>query len=552
MSTAFVFRKTGPDRFIDMSGVASTPGAAERCTKSVIEEAVAGIPGTEVRSVTLNTSGIHQPPRPEWSLPEGGGSIAGHAASEIPPITDLPDFCEVVVRHTGDDGITSVVTVWVPLAWNGRLGTASVWMPLMVDSPHVRALTLPAALRNGFATASSDGGYRDARLYDWAFDAESGEFDEALLRSWAYGAIHPMVVIAKAVTTAVHGRPPEYSYMAATSTGGKQVVEAATRYPDDFDGLLCVDSAVTWSKALVGLLWPSVVMRDLGNPMPAEKLERFRVAAIEAADGLDGLRDGFLGALDPCDFAPRSLVGEQTDAGPITELDAETMRLIWDGPRRSNGERLWHGFRPGVGFWLPGHSIPVPDSGDLRVQEIGLMHLRWVTRDPAFDWTVLTRENFEEWFDRSVAAFGEFSSDDADLTVFRDRGGKIVFSHAGDDGVIPSQNSVDFYDRLCEFAGGLDKAASFARLFVADGDHHSFSGGPGPGLNIATGMTALMNWVENDSAPESLTGERYDLATGELRATRPVFPYPSVTRYSGSGDPKDALSYVGIMPPEPA
>lgn len=262
---------------------------------------------------------------------------------------------------------------------------------------------MPTALRNGFATASSDGGYRDSRLYDWAFDADSGEFNEALLRSCAYGAIHPMVTIAKAVTTAIHGRPPEYRYMAATSTGGKQVIEAATRYPDDFDGLLCFDSAVTWSKALIGLIWPAVVMKDLSNPMPADKLECFRRGAIEAADGIDGLHDGFLGAFDPCAFDSTSLIGEQTEAGPITALDAETMRLIWEGPRRANGERLWFGFRPGVGFWQPGHSIAVPEWGDLHVQEISLMHLRWITRDPAFDWTVITRENVEEWFDRSVA-----------------------------------------------------------------------------------------------------------------------------------------------------
>jgi hypothetical protein len=121
-------------------------------------------------------------------------------------------------------------------------------------------------------------------------------------------------VIGKAVTGAVHGTAPEYSYFQGCSGGGRQALMQAQRYPADYDGIWSANPAINWTKMV-----------------PAE-LEAFRAAAVAACDGADGLRDGVIGAFDSHEFDPAQLVGEPTADGVITEPDAEVMRKIWEGP----------------------------------------------------------------------------------------------------------------------------------------------------------------------------------------------------------------------------
>ncbi|MFD0440261.1 tannase/feruloyl esterase family alpha/beta hydrolase [Streptomyces chartreusis] len=547
MNTRVKIDMTAPDRWVDMSGVPADPAVAERCRVSLIQAALTDLGAAKVVSASVNRTGGFQPPKPPWMMALDA-SMAGLTASQLPEVTGLPDFCDVRVEYTGAGGRVAEIAVWVPLAWNGRLGIANGWLPLWGDLPFSRPLTMPAALRNGFVTATTDSGNRDPRLFGWAFDETTGDLDHDFIRSWGYSAVHDMVVVAKAVTRALHGSPPEYSYMAATSLGGKQVLETAQRYPEDFDGFWAIDPGVSWTKAIPAGMWPALVMKEYDTILPPAKLEAFRAGAVAACDGADGLDDGFLGAFEDCLFEPRILIGESTEAGEITERDAEVMTLIWDGPRRHDGERLWFGIRPGVDFWS-GYGLAMsPDFPGQLVPELSVDHFRWVTGDQKFDWRTLTFQSFEELFDRGVREWADIATDNPDLTRLRDRGAKLVISHSGDDGALPAEASVDYYQRVAGIVGGVDKAADFARLFVADGDIHSFSLGRGPGLTLAAGMAALMEWVENDNPPELLVAERRDPATGVVQATRPVHRYPTVTLYRGDGDPNDADSYVGAQP----
>ncbi|MEV5848653.1 tannase/feruloyl esterase family alpha/beta hydrolase [Streptomyces sp. NPDC051985] len=546
--------KSGWSQWIAVDEVPVMESIAERCTMEVLQRAVAGIDRAEVARASVNRTGRFQPPplARDWEPPPGIGR-----PPDPPLVTGLPDHCEAVVHQRTPSGHQADIRVWVPLAWNGRffgvvgggVQTGHPWK----EQPFSRIVTMQTALRNGFALAATDAGITGGyTLFDRGLGDGDGELDWELIRNWSHVGVHDMTVVGKAVTEALTGSAPRYSYLAGLAAGGNSALAEAQRHPEDYDGLWSADSAVGWTTVMPACGWPALVMKEHANPLHPAKLEAFRVAAVEACDGVDGLRDGIIGAFDPAEFDAYKIVGQDTAAGRITEADAEVMRRIWDGPRRRDGSRLGPGMRPGVASWgdagagwcrtaeAGGELVPVPFV-HMR------WYFRWVQRAADFDWPGLTFEKYEELFDRGLREMAEIACDDPDLTGFRDRGGKLIISHAADDEILPYQAAVEYYRRVVEVVGDVERTAEFARLFVTDGDIHGFSVGPAPGLNAAGGMIALMDWVENGNPPEAIVAERFDPETGEVTATRPVYPYPAVTRYKG-GDPRDAAGYTAHHP----
>jgi hypothetical protein len=139
------------------------------------------------------------------------------------------------------------------------------------------------------------------------------------------------------------------------------------------------------------------------------------------------------------------------------------------------------------------------------------------------------------------------------LNAFKDRRGKLIIYHGGDDG---PRASVDFFQRLTANMGHASVEA-FARLYVVPGMGHC-GGGTGsdptdigerlrPGQDAAHSVIrALERWVEVGVAPLEIVATRYqvedDPASGIVRR-RPICPYPSAARWDGHGNRDDALAY---------
>ncbi|MFD0440299.1 tannase/feruloyl esterase family alpha/beta hydrolase [Streptomyces chartreusis] len=542
--------KTDWSRWIDMAGVDPDESMIQRCSVDHLQSALAGIDGVTVAAAGVNRSGQYQPvPVPYEDT--------GDAPVPFPLLTDLPDFCEVLLHQETAGGHTAKIFVWVPLAWNQRLlavgGGGTITGPLWGEMKFTRSPTMSMALRNGFAATGTDAGIRGNSFFLWPF-AEGGDFDEELVRNWAHRSTHDMATAARAVVEALTGIPPRYSYLMGCSGGGRQALASAQHHPGDFDGVWAADGVLSWTRTMPAGIWPSLVMKELDNPVAVPKLEAFRAAFIKAFDGVGGLDDGIVGAFDAGVFDPYSLVGRATEAGVITERDAEVMERSWSGPRRKNGERLYFGLRPDIVSWgMMGMFATKEVDGALvpYAMPLSLAYFRWVTKDPSFDWQKLTFESFEELFDRGVAELGEIAADEADLSGLRDSGSKLLITQGVDDLIVFYQGAVDYYQRVIEAAGGEHEAASFARLFVTDGDIHGFCTGRGPGITLADGMIALMNWVENAEAPDAIVAERYDAESGAKLGSRPAFAYPMAPRYAGVGNPDESSSFVPYRVPGP-
>ncbi|MFT4084083.1 MAG: tannase/feruloyl esterase family alpha/beta hydrolase [Nocardioides sp.] len=544
------------DRWIDPRSIpAADESVTERCSHELLQEALEGldadlraeIGSMKVTSAQVNRTGRFEVPPPRFmALPPG-------VTMDVPPITDLPPFCDVRVGIRTPGGQEQEAMIWVPLGWNSRfLGcTAGGDFTLTLGDQAQRHVQPPFALRNGFATATIDGTRVDTSAQEVI--RADGTIDAELIANLAHRSLHAMTIIAKAIVGALHGRAPRFSYLVGDSVNGRQAMASAQFHPGDYDGIWSEDPAINWTRVIPAGLWPATVMHELDNVLPEEKLEAFRSAVLEACDGADGVEDGFLGAFEPIDLDPHKVVGTATPAGEITQLDAEVMELIWAGPRRVTGERLWFGPRPGTRSWgshvAMGFPVGLCVTTDVDSQLVpapfGLSPLmqRWVTRDPEANGIGLTFAEYESLFDQGCAEFAEIATDNPDLTAFRDAGGKLLLSHAGDDEVIPFQGSVNYYRRVIKAIGGLEETRAFARLFVTDGDMHNFCYGLGPGLTLARGMAALMTWVENGQAPETIIAESWSPQDRTLTATRPAYAYPGSTSYNGDGDPADARNY---------
>ena len=79
---------------------------------------------------------------------------------------------------------------------------------------------------------------------------------------------------------------------------------------------------------------------------------------------------------------------------------------------------------------------------------------------------------------------------------------------------------------------------SSIRLFLLPGVLHC-GGGTGPD-NIDW-VKQIQNWVENNQAPERLVMAK--TKNGKTEMTRPVYPYPKVAIYNGSGDANQEKNY---------
>jgi hypothetical protein len=149
-------------------------------------------------------------------------------------------------------------------------------------------------------------------------------------------------------------------------------------------------------------------------------------------------------------------------------------------------------------------------------------------------------------------------TDNPDLSKFRKSGGKLVMWHGWSDQLINANGSVDYYQRVVDKVGGLKKTQEFARLFMAPGVGHC-GGGNGPAPQAQ--FDAVVKWVEQGIAPESITaarggpggggvggGPRGGGAPAAAPMSRPLCPYPAVAKYKGSGSTDDAASFSCAAP----
>jgi Tannase and feruloyl esterase len=381
--------------------------------------------------------------------------------------------------------------------------------------------SLDAPVGKGYVVAATDTGNAVGNA-TFALDA-AGKQAWSRLRDNAYLGIHDMTAVGKRLTRAFYGKLPRYAYFVGGSTGGRQALTEAQRYPEDYDGILALYPAMARDRYVPALLWPQILMRDANDFLPKEKLDAATAAAIKACGAGEGAKYGVIDDPTRCSYNPAALVGTKMGDGAFTATDAQVIRDIWEGPKAHDGTRLWWGPMRGADLSIVAQTDGAPLQG--KPSEEGLDWFRYfLVRDPQWDWRSVTRPEFELLFRQSIEEHSSiYGGDDPDLTAFRARGGKLLIVHGWSDQVVPPQESIAYYRSVEQRMGGPRPISDYMRLFMVPGGDHGF-GSRIPSPSPAEMIGALLKWVEQRHAPSQLNA---DLPgnKGEPAKIRPLFPY---------------------------
>jgi pimeloyl-ACP methyl ester carboxylesterase len=456
------------------------------------------------------------------------------AAGEYTPPTggrqaNLPAFCRVALTVSPQIQIE----VWLPKdTWNGRYrgegggGYAG----------QVSYAGLAEGIRRGYAAASTDTGHPASAGGSFALNPD-GTLNTQLVGDFAERSLRELAIKAKALIKAYYGTAPRYSYWNGCSTGGRQGLMAAQRFPEEYDGLVIGAPAINWDRFIPSELWPQVVMNNtVGGSIGAAKLTAATKAAVAACDASDGVADGIINDPRKCAYDPAVLVCQAGDdaAACLTPQEADAIRKIWNGPVTESGQRLWFGLERGAPLnFLAGNSPFI----------IALAHFQdWIHQNPNFDWHTLTEAGFEGDFRASQRKFHDaIGTDNPKLDGFRKHGGKMIIWHGEADPLIFPRGTVNYFERVLAENGGAQRVKDFARLFMAPGVGHC-AGGDGP--NPVGLLDAVVDWVEKGLAPKTIQASRRRPDGTVL--TRPLCPYPATAKWTGNGSTDDAANFVCV------
>ena len=345
-----------------------------------------------------------------------------------------------------------------------------------------------------------------------------------ILRDFHWRATHLMTVYGKKIVEAFYGKPIRNAYFAGGSTGGRQAMSEAIRYPKDYDGLLvslpdnnaAVNEIAAWHlrrqthDAAGNVLFSTNEMRAVAD------------AAVE-----------FRKASDPAPYAGKMLADARFDE---KEIDGSLALATKKCPSLAQGDKvtrlkalympLMHDGKCYFNGYAPGSYL------GKNMEWFGLVSLRHYMMGqefPAARWADVGWKEIDLYL-KELAP--EFNACSANLEAFKARGGKIIMSLGWEDQTVPPAPIIDYYERVCERNGGIEKTQEWFRLFCIPGCAHG--GGKGRAMtgtpSGSQARRALVAWREKGVAPTALQAgwksKKFDM---------PIAVYPDLYIKDASG-----------------
>ena len=273
-------------------------------------------------------------------------SAAGATNTAANPVfASLPAFCRVAATLTPSSDSDIKIEVWLPVSrverqvpggWQWRLGRG-------------HQLQRAGACRcGGYATVSTDTGHT----------GNGGSFalghPEKMI-DFAYRSEHEMTSRGQGACRSFLRTRPGNLYWNGCSTGGRQGLTEAQRYPPDYNGIVAGAPAnnrthiYAWSISVA-----QAAHKDEASYIPPTKFAMIHESVLEACDALDGLKDGLIGDPTRCHFDPKSLTCKGEDnPSCLTPAQVETQKNLLFGKESANraGNLSWAraGKRNGMG-----------------------------------------------------------------------------------------------------------------------------------------------------------------------------------------------------------
>ena len=450
---------------------------------------------------------------------------------------DLPEFCRVaaITKPSKDSEIK--FEVWMPASnWNGRfmgLGNGAMAGSISYGS-------MAAALSRGYAASSTDTGHEGTGP-DGSFAL--GHREKVI--DYAYRAVHEITVKAKLIVAAYYGRAPKFSYWSGCSTGGRQALVEAQRFPADYDGIVAGAPAINLTHMQAASVWKAQAIRkNPGGLVSPSKLLLLHDAVLAACDARDGVKDGLLEDPRLCDFDPKILECKGDDRPDCLTAAQVTVVHAFYGATKNprTGEQIFPGMVLGSELgWSSDVGRMYADPPDIT-RTLATAYLRYaVFQNPNWDYMTFDFDSMMTLADRIDD--GVTKATDPNLRDFFHRGGKLLQYHGWTDPSISPLNSINYYNSVLDFMGGPPNVRDSYRLFMAPGMDHC-GGGDGP--NTFDSIHAIEEWVEAGKQLDHIVASR--IRDGKAERTRPLCPYPQVATYRGTGSTDDAGNFSCSVP----
>jgi len=522
---------------------ASASALATPCTVAAIEGL--GVPGiTQVTSATL-----------------------------IGPAPGVPfPFCQVVGRIETVDNTAGFQANLPTLNWNHKFlffgvgGLAGDTLPEAFAAANV-VDQIEAPLL-GFAVVITDTGHTaGATDASWALNPD-GTPNEPKLTDYFFRGTHVVTVVGKRLVRAFYGANIERAYFDGCSNGGRQAFMEASRFPQDYDGIIAGDAFMSIRAILGGVAFNKQQLTP-ARFIPFTKLPMIDAATTASCDAVDGVKDGLIQNPAACSFDPASLVKPgctNTDATCLSSDEAATLKAYFTGARDDDGKVVYPGDTlsnlamgpPGSGDvgadgWTTGFLLPSQINFNSAEPwgpiSSGNQPISWQFVDNFIRFIVERNANFDtrDFDGATVHPFSDAALDlfddrtaagDADnpdkLRAFIAQNRKLIIYHGGSDPALTSNRTMMYYEDLAAGVdGGFEETQENVRLFLVPGMHHCV-GGPGP--NSFDTLVALDNWVEHGVAPDGIIAAHFPGnapigAPGTQDRTMPLCKFPEEAHF---------------------
>ncbi len=479
-----------------------------------------------------------------------------NSAVIVPASGDVPEYCKVVAYVAPQVGVLLALPTHT---WNGRLlmqgcgGTCGVASTIACED----------AMARDYAVVHTDMGHQASPIVgsSWAEHNLQGVID------FGYRGTHVALVAAKVIQAAFYGTPAKYTYYRGCSTGGRQGMVEAQRFPEDFNGIIAIAPPLhEVGDTTFHLVWSARAATDRSGRkiIDAEDVKRVHAAVMAACDGNDGVVDGVIQDPGSCKWKVTELackdgasLAKDGKACLIPEK-VEAFRKIYAGAYNAAGLKLFAGGMP-LGSelgWFPYFVAPGGEPAKIL--------------SPT--WLVSEFLRYLAFYDSPTKNFGVFDFDyehdsprvnlmepfynaqNPDLRPYKARGGKLILMHGYADPLIPPALTIDYYETATRTMGGPGKTLDFFRLFMVPGMEHCIGGNAADAMDT---LTVLENWVEKGIAPDQvlsyrvtkepqtmLNNMRFPIKSPQWDWARPIYPYPDVAVWGGKGDWKDPATWV--------
>lgn len=465
-------------------------------------------------------------------------------------------FCKVtgIIKPVDPESFNMEFEVNLPEYWNRRalqMGgggydgslvtglTGYTMQPANIDNP----------LKQGFVTLGGDGGHKSSQAFDGSFALN----DEALF-NFGKQSIKKVHDTAVEIIRRAYGSKPIRFYFIGGSQGGHEALDAAARYPEDYDGVVSNFPAYNVTMLHLGSLNVGKALYDNGGAgwMDAAKTKLITDAVYAACDELDGVSDGIISNVKGCDttFDVRELrCPGGMDSGDTCLSDAQLASV----------QQIASEYKPG--FEIAGMDVfpkwPLLDGALFQVSTFGTVSqpsnpisgreallysvgdqtVKYIiTRNPGMDTMRFDPKKWEERI-KNVASIMDVS--DISLDRFHAKGGKIILTHGTMDDFITPYNTVAYYERQVQHFS-QKTVNKFIRFYMIPGFGHGFGS-----FNAKfDSLKILQAWVEDGQAPGQLVA--IDENPGANRSL-PLCEWPTWPKFTGTpGTENNAASYTCV------